>query len=303
MSSQFDDLAHEFSQLRDHGHRLQKQGQFIVKIAESGASNIANYSTLYSEASAVLPETPDVKKAFYDFTKSGEFVVSQLKSANQNLNFAVNNLSEGLFPALTGVTFSNIAAQNLLECAIDNAPEEKRFIFQSLAEQPLKKPYSTQELDALLDRFRSGLSARRRGAWDAFYSASDDALAQAAHSMRDILASLVSQMGSNELVSACAWFGGSKKPTLSDRVRLLLFGPAERHIESVEIAAATAEISEFVTDDGQLKKVAHGSKSFSRERTKVSMDKTEELLYLILSRLTARQANQAMQRTPPRSDA
>ena len=133
------------------------------------------------------------------------------------------------------------------------------------------------------------MSARRRGAWDAFYSSSEDALAQAAHSMRDILASLVSQMGSNELVSESAWFDGSEKPTLSDRVRLLLFGPSERHVESSELAAATAEISEFVTEDGQLKKVAHGSKSFSRERTKVSMEKTEELLYLIVSRLTAKQ--------------
>jgi hypothetical protein len=289
MSSQFEDLANEFSRLRDHGHRLQQQGRFIVKIAESGASNIANYSTLYSEASAALPETPDVKKAFYDFRKSGEFVVSQLKSANQDLDSAANNLSVTLFPALTGVTFSNIAAQNLLECAIDNAPEEKRFIFQSLAEKPLKKPYSSEELDVLLDRFRKGLSARRRGAWDAFYSSSEDALAQAAHSMRDILASLVSQMGSNELVSASAWFDGSKKPALSDRVRLLLFGSSESHVESSEIEAATAEISEFVTEDGQLKQVAHGSKSFSRERTKVSMEKTEELLYLILSRSNANQ--------------
>jgi hypothetical protein len=64
-----------------------------------------------------------------------------------------------------------------------------------------------------------------------------------------------------------------------------LFGPFNRHVEFSEIAAATAEISEFVTEDGQLKKVAHGSKSFSRERTKVSMEKTEELLYLVLSRL------------------
>jgi hypothetical protein len=290
MNSQFDDLAREFSQLRDHGHRLQQQGQFIVKIAESGASNIANYSTLYSEASAVLPETLDVKKAFYDFTKSGEFVVSELKSANQNLKSAANNLRESLFPALTGITFSNIAAQNLLECAIDNAPEEKRFIFQSLAEKPFKKPYSTEELDVLLDRFRKGLSARRRGAWDAFYSSSQDALPQAAHSMRDILALLVSQMGSNEMVLACAWFDRSKEPTLSDRVRLLLFGPSERHVETSEIVAATAEISEFVTEDGQLKQIAHGSKSFSRERTKISMEKTEELLYLILSQLAANQA-------------
>jgi hypothetical protein len=82
MNSQFDDLAREFSQLRDHGHRLQQQGQFIVKIAESGASNIANYSTLYSEASAVLPETLDVKKAFTTLR-------SPANSLFQNLNLQI----------------------------------------------------------------------------------------------------------------------------------------------------------------------------------------------------------------------
>ncbi len=98
-----------------------------------------------------------------------------------------------------------------------------------LSKETLHRPFSGDELDALLRTFRKDLPERRRCAWDAFYSSSEDALTQAAHSMRIILASIIAELGSNERVQACAWFDHSKKPTISDRVRLLMYGP-EDHV-------------------------------------------------------------------------
>jgi hypothetical protein len=94
---------------------------------------------------------------------------------------------------------------------------------------------------------------------------------------------LVAELGSNERVRACVWFDQSKQPALSDRVRLLLYG-SEDNPQPDDANFFAAQLSEYVSEDGNLKKVAHGSQQLNRERVRLGMEKIEELLYLILSR-------------------
>jgi hypothetical protein len=283
MSPDFSKLEYELNRLREHGQQLQKSGQTFVRIAESGRANIANYCDAYKTTLEALGDSPEIEASLKTFMTSGDLAASALHSANQNLETAKDKIYVSAISALSGVTISNVATQNLIAFAIGAAPETKKDIFVELVHKNLQRPFSEEELDALLATFREELPKRRRGAWDAFYSSSEDALAQAAHTMRDILASIVAKRGSNERVQACAWFDCSNKPVLSDRVRLLLYG-AENNVPPKDIDFITSQVSEYVSDDGNLKKVAHGSQSLDCESVSLAMKKIEELVYLILSR-------------------
>ena len=138
-------------------------------------------------------------------------------------------------------------------------------------------------MDTLLGAFREDLPKRRRGAWDTFDSPSEDALAQAAHSMRDILGLVIAKLGSNERVKACDWFDHSRDPNLSDRVRLLLYGPKD-NIPNKDIDFVASQISEYISERKDLIEVAHGAQQPNRESMRLKMEKMEQFLYLILSR-------------------
>jgi hypothetical protein len=283
MTPDLSKLEYELNRLREHGLNVQKSGQTIVKIAESGLSNTTNYCNAYKTTLDALGDSPQVQDSLSAFMVSGDIAASALHSANQSLEAAENDIYVSVIPALSGLTISNVATHNLVAFAIGAAPDEKRAIFDGLAKKTLQRSFSGEDLDALLGTFRKDLPARRRGAWDAFHSSSEDSLTQAAHSMRIILAFIIAKLGSNERVKACAWFDHSKKPTMADRVRLLMYG-AEDNIRAEGTNFIASQISEYVSEDTNLKEIAHGSQPLSRESVRLGMEKIEELLYLILSR-------------------
>jgi hypothetical protein len=287
MTPDLSKLEDELDRLRELGYQLQKDGQTIVRIAESGRANIANYYTAYKTTLDTLGDSPKIQDSLNTFMASGDIATSALHSANQSLEAAENDIYVSTIPALSGVTISNVATQNLIAFAIDAAPQEKKEIFVKLAKKTLQRSFSSEDLDALLGAFQKDLPKRRRGAWDTFHSPSEDALAQAAHSMRDILGCVIAELGSNERVRACEWFDHSRDPNLSDRVRLLLYGP-EANIPNKDIDFVASQISEYISEREDVIKVAHGSQQLNRESMRIKMEKIEELLYLILSRRALR---------------
>jgi Predicted pPIWI-associating nuclease len=282
MTPDLSKLECELDRLRNHGYQLQKSGQTIVKIAESGQANLENYCNAYQTTLNTLGDSPQVQDSLDAFMASGDIAASALHSANQSLEAAENDIYVSIIPALSGVTISNVATQNLVAFAIDTAPEEKKEIFVGLTKKTLQRSFSDEDLDTLLGTFRKDLPKRRRGAWDTFNSPSEDALAQAAHSMRDILNLIIAELGSNERVKACDWFDHSRDPNLCDRVRLLLYGPKD-NIPNKDIDFVASQLSDYVSERKNLIKAAHGSQ-LNRESVRLGMQKIEELVYLILSR-------------------
>lgn len=290
-NSDFEKLNAQFAELRQHGYDLQAKGVNLVKFAESGSSNVAVYSSLL-EASAPFATTDSaLQLKITSLVESGHHVTQTLAKTNENLRQAQVNIGALIVQPLAGVTFSNIAAREVVSHIVAIAPEEQKQVFVDMSEKRLTMPFSGEELDAVLHRFREDLPRRRAGAWDAFHSVSADALAQASHSMRDILATIIAKKADNKAIEQCVWFDKRKqeqpdtKPNISDRIRFLLFGPSDQKFDDAELGIATRAVSEYVDDDGALKKTAHGSNKFTRSEIKLSLEKIEELLYLVLKRM------------------
>ena len=290
-NSDFEKLDAQFAELKKHGYDLQAKGVNLVKFAESGSSNVAIYSSLYSASIELAKNDPALQQKLTHFAASGFSAAQTLANTNESLRQTNSNIEALIVQPLAGVTFSNIAARDVAEHAMTIAPKEQKKIFGELSKKCLSMPFSIGELDAMLLRFREDLPSRRAGAWDAFHSVSADATAQASHTMRDILATIIAREADNKAIELCAWYIERKKvqpetkPNISDRIRFLLFGPSNQKIDEVELGIATHAVSEYVDDDGALKKTAHGSQEFTRDQIKLSLEKIEELLYLVLKRI------------------
>jgi hypothetical protein len=170
-------------------------------------------------------------------------------------------------------------------------PECKDLVVHAWPASGLTRSFTESELDAYLDKFDRDLPRRRQGAWQTYYSVSSDAVAQASHSMRDILAKIIAKEAANERIETCSWYKTRKsrepntKPKIGDRVRFLLFGPNEQEFDQTKMSEIEKSVTLYVNDDGTLKSIAHGSSSYNKEEAKLSMQNIEELLYLILKRL------------------
>lgn len=287
----FKKLDAELAELKKHGYDLQAKGVDLVKFAESGSSNVAIYSSLYSASVGLAKEDKAFQQKLTYFAASGCSTTQTLARTNESLRQTHVVLDALIGQPLAGITFSNIAAREVAEHAITIAPKEQRAVFADLSKKCLSMPFSVEELDAMLRRFHEDLPRRRTGAWDAFHSVSADALAQASHTMRDILALIIAKKADNKTIEQCVWYAERKnkqpetKPNISDRIRFLLFGSSNQKIDEAELGIAASAVSEYVEDDGDLKKTAHGSNAFTRDQIKSSMEKIEELLYLIMKRM------------------
>lgn len=287
----FQKLGSAFADLKANGLSLQRQGLELVKIADAGAANINNYTTLYKISAPLAEKDPLFRQKLSLFTQSGNLALNELSRTNNTLrtaSFALTNSQSG---ALAAVTISNVTAQNLVEYALETAPQESRQNFIELAEKQFSTPFSAEDLDELLARFQPGLEKRRAGAWDTFHSDSADALAQASHTMRDILSKVIAKVATNAAIENCDWYlirkskDPNTKPKISDRIRYLLSLPSLSNIDEEELAMTSELVSEYVDDDGALKATAHGSGGYTGEQISVSMKKIEQLLFLVFTAL------------------
>jgi hypothetical protein len=149
------------------------------------------------------------------------------------------------------------------------------------------------ELESLLSSVDTQLAVRRRGAWETFHSGTADCLAQAAHSMRDVLGNLISKYASNRHVEVCDWWLAREQGTaqeevsLRDRLRLLMYGPTLAPPDGQELHLLEAEIAEHVDRRELLINVAHGSTKASSTAVETAMKGIESLMLLILRRRKA----------------
>jgi Predicted pPIWI-associating nuclease len=293
MSDTFDFnlLGDAYTHLKDQGMALQKGGIELVRIADSGISNIAPVQTLVTTCLQLSKETPAVGPAINFLYESGRHSLTRVNEATAALKVAIPLLDTTLVSVSSAASGSNIAAGTLVEEVLSIVPTSRDVILAAWPPQGFARGFEEAELDAYLAKFDNDLARRRRGAWDAYHSASVDAVAQASHSMRDILAKIIAKEAANDKIQTCSWYKARKaedittKPSIRDRIRFLLYGPADKGLDQAELAGIERAVSPYVSDDGTLKKLAHGSTSFSREEAKLSMQKTEELLFLVLKRL------------------
>ena len=212
-------------------------------------------------------------------------------NANAELTATLPSVDFSVLTATYATSSNNVAAGTVAETIFGLVPECKALVIHAWPARGLTRSFTEVELDAYLEKFDRDLPRRRQGAWQAYYSVSSDAVAQASHSMRDILAKIIAREAANDKIEICSWYKERKlrdpdtKLSIKDRVRFLLFGPNEQGFDQTKMSEIEKAVSLYVNDDGTLKKIAHGSSSFSKNEARVSMQNVEELLYLILRRL------------------
>lgn len=286
----FDKLRDEFAKLKNYGQELQSKGIDIVRLAEAGTSNVATYSSLFAIALPLAKSDKALQQKLDLLAESGRYTSDAVSKTNDDLGKVTPQLAAVGMTTLTGVTFSNFAALDIISYASKVAQGEQKRALDGLARKSLSRPFKNEDLDVLLRRFEDDLPSRRAGAWDAFHSASADALAQASHTMRDILRRVIAREATNELVERCSWYIElkKKKPDVSDRIRYLLFAESKRGMETDELRLALNAVSEYTDDNEALVKTAHGSLRFDQGQIKASLEKIEELLFLVLKKLEER---------------
>jgi Predicted pPIWI-associating nuclease len=290
-SFDFDKLANAYTELKRNGMALQKNGIQLVKIADSGLANIPPTKVLVTMCNGLSTEHPEIAPVVGAFFDSARHTFVLVDSANDGLSSAMPGLIANELTVSSAASGSNIASGTLVEQIIELVPERRDVVIAAWPAQGFTRSFTEEDLDVYLTKFDRDLPRRRHGAWETYYSVSDDAVAQAAHSMRDILARIISSQASNDKIGTCSWYKARQeqeldtKPNIKDRIRFLLYGSSEQGLDRAELEGVWTAVSQCVNDDATLKQVAHGSGRFSREEAKLSMDKIEELLFLILKRL------------------
>jgi len=284
-------LGEAFGHIKDHGMTLQKKGIELVRIANSGMSNIAHMQTLAHACLELSKQSPSARPALDFLYESGKHSLALANNATIALQLSVPVLES----AITGVTFaasgSNVAAGTVVAQLVGGFPDQTETILAAWPPKGLARSFEDIELDTYLEKFDPQLRRRRAGAWQVFHSCSDDSVAQASHTMRDILRIVIAKEASNEKIEICPWYKKRKaidpdaKPVMRDRIRFLLYDASDEALDEVELERMERAIRLYVDDDGALKQVAHGSKSFSQQEAKLSMQNIEELLFLTLRRL------------------
>lgn len=278
-----DGLLYQFDLLDKSASAMQNQGNQVARIAYSGKANLARSEEAFQVASNFSGSSPAVQEQMNQFVRSLGLQLSSLTAATFQLDNALQGVHVARIEALTGVTVADIAAQSLIKTMIEEAPEDQKAAVAKLTKNPFEYPFSEEQLDNLLGKFRSDLPELRRSAWHAFYSSSDRALHEAAYNMRDILRAIMASEASNGRVQACSWFDTSKKkPEVPHRIRLLVFGPTLNPTRD-ELDDMNAQIRRCSQLHEDLQNTAHGSKRLNKEQVRLVLRATEELLHLILA--------------------
>jgi hypothetical protein len=117
-------------------------------------------------------------------------------------------LFSALSAATSAVTAGNTPTLNFLSGVYQLQGRESHNIVEVYHLQKPMDPIASdneKELNERLAELDIDLLNRRKGAWDAFHSVSADRLPQAAHSLRDVLRSLISKWASNDQVKKAIW--------------------------------------------------------------------------------------------------
>jgi hypothetical protein len=287
----YESLKDAYGQLKKEGEALQKEGLKVVRVADSGLSNVAAVQSLIITFSNLSAPEGKVGEFVDLFSQTGKYTLDLVNQANFGLSKGRDQVDLGVSLAESAVTMSSLSAGTSVFQMIQAVPESEEDLMVAWKAHEPARGFADEELDSYLERFDSELPRRRKGAWTTFDSVSEDAVAQASHTMRDILAKVIAKEASNEKIYGCSWYLERKnrlpetKPVIEDRIRFLLYGQNDAGFDAVELENIKKGVSQYVSDDGTLKKIAHGSVRYEKEAAKLSMQKIEELLFLVLKRL------------------
>ena len=278
------ELHSQYKDFEEEGYSLQKKGQILVKKGVQGKKSceyLLDTLSIFQENSESEPTLEiflsdlDIKTE-YELNENRQ-IGESLARSSIDLNFIVSNISS---TALSTSTDSIIASNSIDLLKIYNPKidiEEPYFLDIKELED---------ELDNELNEIDKSLSKRRKGAWDTLYSSSDDKLAQAAHTMRDIFSNIISLFASNEAVKNSDWWeealNTKEGVSLRQRIRYLLFGPKENIVNDSEIRVIEINVNNCFNDDRFLKEIAHGSKKATQELVESKLLSMESTILQIL---------------------
>lgn len=284
-------LEENCERIASHGRDLQARGVTIAKKGVSGCKQVRflrtelpkyeSMATTYPKLGPYLPADDSwIDRALNET----DLIVNALPKASEILAFSTDSTSTALS---TVSTLGTIAVSGVMLIGLDY-PQTNFFETHGL-ENPTSflNLVEDEDLSRLLGEYDSDLETQRRGAWNAFYSASETKLSQAAHTMRDLLRLLISRHASNAEVKKASWWtetAGSKDGvSLTQRLRYLLYGKKETQ-DPDTVAFIESQVSKFKEDSNLLQAAAHGSKK-SEAAVEASMKSVEQLVLLILRRI------------------
>jgi RNA-directed DNA polymerase len=140
------------------------------------------------------------------------------------------------------------------------------------------------KLTPLLSEIDQYFENKRLGAWVTFNGTSPDRIAQATHSMREVLSQLLSRLAPDDVVTKAQWYvepTAGAKVTRKMRVRCILSTKTQPASKStVEFIESLADITEQTY--GQLSKEAHKHGTNAAAQAEVCLHTCELVLLLIL---------------------
>jgi Predicted pPIWI-associating nuclease len=284
-----DQAIQNFKRIEQAGYESQESGQQLVRFGKAGQEQAHFLSKEIPKYAVLAQQYPSLQTPYDSFKEWSAFVVKKSQEAVTNVGAGTNLLSSALSAASSAVTAGNTPTLNFLSGVYQiQGRESKNIIEVHRLQKPTDPiaPDNEKELNERLARIDTDLLNRRRGAWDAFYSVSADRLSQAAHSLRDVLRSLISRWVSNDQVKKALWW--KPVPNTRDgvstrqRIQLLLYGSSALPQNPVELSLIESEVSKFTDDNTFLNSIAHGGSSSSTSAGEFAMKSIDNLILLIL---------------------
>ena len=287
-----DNLENNYKKAEELGYKIQKDGLGLVRAGKMG-QEIVSYFRQNEENMTDLEEgekSSDLSKSIQHFRK---WVEASTKTVPQQVHKLEELTGKEVFREVAMVNnsaSSGYLAVSTLCSGIESFHDEypqRNVYFEKAIDKPKLFYYreSVQDLDEKLEKINSDWPKRRKGAWDAFNSVSSDKLAQASHTMRDILSKLISKWASNDDVKRSGWWANADNTesgvSLKQRIRYLLYGPTDI-INTQELENIYSQIDYCYEQDKLLKKVAHGSSRF-RDRVEAAMKAIEMAMLSIIN--------------------
>ncbi|MCK4357944.1 MAG: hypothetical protein KAW92_04250 [Candidatus Cloacimonetes bacterium] len=282
-------LYKKFGRIENQGYDIQEFGNALVndgKIGQAYSKHFLNQLNNYEKLSNDFPEfNPYIQ----EIMKSSLYILDQLEQVEEKIFASQEHFSDVVLSVsteVTGATGSLYLAEsgiNHLEIENPNINIHEKYNIQT----PNILEYSRieNEIDSYLFKIDPKLPERRKGAWTTINSTSLDKKAQAAHTMRDILSTIISKLASNAEVKKTEWW----KPTpdkksgvsLKQRIRFLLFGPKNEIENADELENIENKVNKCFKEDSYLKSLAHGSKKGTVELIESIMHSMESTMLQI----------------------
>lgn len=240
---------------------------YLNWMEEEGFPHLQDSSTTYSTASGV---------AFNDYLAQAagslDRSMHEVSSARSDIQIVVSGSST----VATGIVSEIFTAIPVGEDPPDlRLPVTDRRTTEAALDLKLTKLTGSEDL-----------AQRRRGAWQAFYSGGEDNLAQATHSLREILTTLLDDFSPNAAVKAAPWWKPVKDTrdgvSKAQKIQYFIigFGDPSKIAGFEEIRRQVGAASDIHKSNIKL---AHHHLSASRDVVRNEMTALEDVLESLIA--------------------